>query len=217
METHPHARARVRCGWGGGMDRRGRRKRDVGPLGLLPAPIVPCPFAILFRAAGCRLGYAAASFPSRRRVRSLASPWYGRVCTRVRYVRHVSRTSCPRLRLLLHQRVRRPPPRRPVSYICERLLRRSRSYQLCVIRLRGVSRRRHLRARRRRRAPCRRLYLRAYRRYVHVPAYRPCPEVTARQFSSVHFHAEAPRTPQRAPFGARQDASTRHGRTLQLR
>ena len=83
------------------MDRRVVVVGGVVPLGLLPSPIVPRPFAILFRAAGCRLGYAAASFPSRRRVRSLASPWYGRVCTRVRYVRHVSRTSCPRLRLLL--------------------------------------------------------------------------------------------------------------------
>ena len=120
------------------MDRRVVGEGYVVPLGLLPSPTVPRPFAILFRTDGCRLGYAAASLPPRRRVRPLASVRHCRVCTRVRHVRHVSCTSHPRLRLLLYQRFRGLPPRRPVSYIRKRLLRRSLSHQLRVIRLRGI-------------------------------------------------------------------------------
>ena len=137
-ETHPHAQARV--GWGGeGVWVVGRRGRCVGPLGLLPVPAAPRLFAVLSLFARCPLGRAIASFPPRRRVRSLASPGYGRVCARACHVRHVSRASCPCLCLLLHQRVRWLPPRRPVAYVRERLLRRSCSYQLCAVRLRGVS------------------------------------------------------------------------------
>ena len=82
---------------------RGATGWGVGPPGLLPAPVVPRRLAVPSRFAGSYLGRAVTPFPSRRRVRSLTSPRYGRVCARTHPFHHVSRTSRPRLRLLLHQ------------------------------------------------------------------------------------------------------------------